>query len=491
MILKEKLKEHPLLTFLVIYFFVWSLLPLLRQALPMDTIEAVGWGMNCILGTNKHPPFSGWLAHFFYNIIGFQTPYSLYALSQFCVMVSFIYVYRLAKEFVSKEKAMYSVMILAGCIYYGYSAIEYNVNVLSLALWPMTVFYFSKALKKDNLTDWALTGLFAGLNLFNKYTSGILLFSMGLLMLSSSENRSKLKTFGPYICAFVCVLTILPHLLWLQAHEFFTLNYFAGRGGASGFENWPFLKHIIYPLKFFFAQILFILGSVLIYAFAVHSEKKLSCRADHSQKLFLFYMGIFPFLMMITLSAILGTKLKSMWGFPCFYLLGLMLFVFVPFKMTPSFRRKIKRSVYVVFALLVLIQVAVILLNKSDKFHLDQKQFALQMERLWDHNAKGQSFDYVAGDVWWVYNVSLFAPSKPKPMVWADPWQNPWFSMTDFKQKGALVLTSDAMEYQRIRDRLGFVSRPKKCEITIKNRIGKNKKKMLYCGIYRGFGEKR
>ena len=54
--LKKSLKDHPLVTFCLIYFLLWSLLPLLRQALPMDTIEAVGWGENCTLGTNKHPP---------------------------------------------------------------------------------------------------------------------------------------------------------------------------------------------------------------------------------------------------------------------------------------------------------------------------------------------------------------------------------------------------------------------------------------------------
>lgn len=486
---KQKIKEHPFITFLVIYFMAWSLLPLLRQALPMDTIEAVGWGMFCDFGTNKHPPLSGWIADFFYNIIWFQTPYSLYALSQVCVIIGFFFIYRLAKEFVSKEKAMYAVMILAGTIYYGYSAIEYNVNVLSLALWPMTAFYFYQALQKDHFKDWFLTGLFAGLNLFNKYTSGLLLLSMGLFMLFSKENRKKFKTIGPYVTLFVCLFVILPHLIWLQSHDFFSIGYFVGRGSKSGFENWVILRHLVYPLKFFFAQILFVLGSVIIYASAVRQEKKVPCRADPFQKAFLFYMGVLPFLLMVLISAVFGVKLKSMWGFPCFYLLGLMMLVFLPFKMKPSFKHKIKTATYSVLFLLLLVQGLVIIFNKSDKFHLQQKEFALSMEQLWNHNAPNQPFSYVAGDVWWAYNVALFAPSKPKPMIWADPKQNPWLSAADFKQSGALILATDKAEYKRIRERLGFVSRPKAYEIVVKNRLGKVKKKTVYCGIYRGFGE--
>ena len=268
------LKKYPFTTFLIIHFLIWSLLPLLRGSLPMDSIEAIVWGQYCDWGTNKHPSLSGHMAFLFYNLFG-GSHFSIYFLSQICVLFAFIYIYKLAKFFLPEEKAILSTMLLEGVIYYGYSTMEFNVNVVSLALWPLTVYYFYKALKGDGLLNWALTGFFAGLNMFNKYVSAILLVCMFLFMIFDKDARIKFKTFGPYICAIMCFLTFLPHLYWLYEHEFFVMDYFLGRSAKAGFESFPLLKHIVYPIRFLGSQILFGLGTILIYFVAnLKTEKK-------------------------------------------------------------------------------------------------------------------------------------------------------------------------------------------------------------------------
>ena len=484
------IKKYPFQIFLSLHFLLWSFLPLLRKSLPMDSIEAVVWGMYCDFGTNKHPPLSGWLADFVYNIIGFEQPLAIYMLSQLCVLVGFIYIYRLAREFISKERATFAVMVLAGVIYYGFSAIEYNVNVVSLALWPMTAFYFYKALDEDKLTDWVLTGFFAGLNLFNKYTSGILLFSMGVMMLFDKKARKHLTSYKPYVCALVCTITILPHILWLVDHQFFSLGYFIGRGSKGGFDNFPLLKHIVYPIKFIGAQLLFGLGAFLVYFTAFYKQKRFDVKANRFQKNFLLFLGLMPVLLMTLISFVFGLKLKSMWGFPCYYLAGVMLFVFFPCKLTSVFKKRMYIGVYAMLFLLFFAQGCVILFNKSDKFHLNQQAFGQTLEDLWHKKYGRFDFAYVAGDVWWADNAALFAPSRPKPLIWGDIKQNPWLDEHDINDKGALVVTSDKFEYDNIKNKLKFVSKPEILEISVTNRLGKIKKKTLYYGFYSIYGDR-
>lgn len=456
----------------------------------MDSIEAISWGMYCDLGTNKHPPLSGWLAHLFYNVIGFQTPYAIYFLSQLCVLVGFIYIYRLARGFLSKDRSVFAVMLLEGVIYYGFSAIEYNVNVVSLALWPMCVFYFYRALKKGEWKDWALTGILAGLNLFNKYTSGILLFSMAFFMLYNQNARQKLKSLKPYFAALICFVVILPHLWWIYLNDFSSLSYFIGRSSKGGFENFALLKHIVYPIKFAGAQVLFCLFSLIIYFAAQFKEKRLQVKATRTQKDFILIMGLMPVCLMVVISFILGIKLKSMWGFPCAYMLGILAFVFYPFKLTDTFKKKLYFGVYGVMIWLFLAQALIICLNKSDKFQLDAKNFGQKVASIWYEQNGKKPLEYVAGDVWWANNVALFAPSKPKPIIWGDLKKNPWIDGDDAAQKGALVLTSDKEEYNSIRKKMKFVSAPTVLEVTVQNRFGKKKKKQIYYGFYNVFGEK-
>lgn len=484
------IKKYPFQIFLSLHFLLWSFLPLLRQSLPMDSIEAVVWGRLCDFGTNKHPPLSGWLAHFFYDIIGFEQPIAIYMLSQLCVLVGFIYIYRLAREFMSKERASMAVMLLSGVIYYGFSAIEYNVNVVSLCLWPMCAFHFYRAINENRLADWLLTGLFAGLNLFNKYTSGLMLLGMGVLMLYNKKARARLKSYQPYLCALVCFVVILPHLLWLFDHNFFSFSYFIGRGSKTDFANFPILKHIIYPLKFFGAQILFGLGAFLVYAIAGYHQKRFDVKANQFQKDFLYLMGLLPVVTMTLLSFVFGIKLKSMWGFPCYYLAGVMLFVFFPYKLTTAFKKRMYIGVYVMLFLLFSAQALVILFNKSDKFHLKATQYGQTLENIWYKKYGNFKFMYVAGDVWWADNAALFAPSQPKPLIWGDFKQNPWLDEHDINDKGALLIAGSLDEYQSMKNKLKFVSKPEPLDIYVTNRLGKIKKKPLYYGFYNVYGER-
>ncbi len=476
-------KKYPFQIFLFLHFALWSFIPLLRKSLPMDSIEAISWGKFCDFGTNKHPPLSGWLAGFFYQVLGFETPFSIYVLNQLCVIVGLIYVYRLAYCFVSKEKAILSAMLLEGVIYYGFSSLEYNVNVVSLALWPMCAYYFYQALHKQKLSDWILFGLLAGLNLLNKYTSAILLFSMGLYLIFDGRARASLKNYKLYLSVLVGVLVVAPHLWWLYQHDFFVLNYFVGRSSQSVFDNIPFLNHVVYPLKFIGAQVLFALGTLLVYFISSIKETKVSTPHGKEDINFLIYLGVLPVVLMFCISLVFGMKLKSMWGFPTLYLLGLLLMVFRPYAMTEKFKKKIVLGVYIVMILFASAQALVICLNKSDKFQLDTKEYGKMVETLWRQNSD-KPFAYVAGDVWWANNAALFAPSKPKPIIWGDVNQNPWFELKDIQDKGALVLTSDEFEYFEMQKKLGFDDEPKVLGITVKNRLSKTKEKTIYYGFY-------
>ena len=78
--------------FLLFNLALWSVVPLLRLSLPMDTQEAVVWGKYSLLGTTKHPPFSGIIAYYFYLLFG-QSDGVMYLLSQIFVLLGLIYIY--------------------------------------------------------------------------------------------------------------------------------------------------------------------------------------------------------------------------------------------------------------------------------------------------------------------------------------------------------------------------------------------------------------
>ena len=108
----EQIKKRMFYVFLFVQAILWVLISLTSQIASVDSMEAVAWGDLISFGTNKHPPFSGWLMGVFYNIFG-QHDIAIYVLGEFCIVAGLIFVYKLAKYFMSEEKALCSAMIMS------------------------------------------------------------------------------------------------------------------------------------------------------------------------------------------------------------------------------------------------------------------------------------------------------------------------------------------------------------------------------------------
>lgn len=476
------LYKNKFLKFLAAHFFVWAGIPSLRKSIPLDSAEAIMWGRYCDWGTNKHPPLSGFLADWFYSLFGHHA-IGIYVLNQLLVLIGFIYLYKLAKCFLSEGKSVLSVMVLEGIVYYGFSAQEYNVNVVSLALWPLSVYYFYQALQNNKTRNWILTGLFAGLNMLNKYVGGVQLLCMALYLLFTKFGRNQFKKTGPYVTFAVFCTVIAPHVWWLYQHDFYPFEYLLGRAesatGGIGAKIWA---HIFFPLKFLVSQVLFSLLALAIYFLNYRRAEKESSNISSEDKRFLKYLGAFPVLVFAVIALISGSKLKSMWGFPTLYMLGIMLFAFYPFALNDKLFKRFVKSVYVVMFLLASAAIAVIFCNKSEKINFPNEKFAEDMAYVWKLHTD-RPLKYVGGEIWYAANVSLYAAGNPKPLPGIKPEYSPWFDKKDILSSGALVICPDKGAYEALRNIYHNMSEAGEYKLEFKNRIGKLKSRTIYYGF--------
>lgn len=80
---------------------------------------------------------------------------------------------------------------------------------------------------------WLSAGFFTGLGILGKYTMLLIgpVFLIALLI-----RPRQLRQPWPYLGGLVCVLTLLPHLLWLSQHDWITLRFQFGRGLQSIYD---------------------------------------------------------------------------------------------------------------------------------------------------------------------------------------------------------------------------------------------------------------
>lgn len=446
----------------------------------MDSAEAVVWGMEWTLGTNKHPFLSGWLAEIFLFI--FRSPdLAVYVLSRICILAAFIFIRKLALCFLDSSKALAAVMILEGTAFYTICSPEYNVNIVSLAIVPVMIYSFYRALETNKMRWWGGTGFWAGLAVVTKYTNGVFLLCMGLYMLCTKEGRGRMKKAGPYVTALLTVMIFLPHFVWLYRHDFFVFDYFSVRVTPKSEQS--FFDHFEFPAVFILSNIPAVFVSVLMFVFVYLKTPRADRQKPHPEKGFLLYLGIVPFFVLPVVSGIFASPLKQMWGSPFFYLLGVLLFKCFPFEFGERQRRIFMRLAYAVLIAGAAAYAGTSLYRPSLRTRFDGREFAAEIRSLWDQQKYGEPLSYVAGHIWYASNVSVYSENRPRVLIGGTTAAAPWIDEADVKQKGAVFIAPNNFFYTLYKQNYPGLSLPIVKKISAEGLNGRINETTVYIGI--------
>ena len=399
--------------FILIHLVIWTLVPsLTNKNLPLDTIEALAWGSNLDWGFNKHPPMSAFFPEFFHQIFGSQD-WAYYLLSQIFVLISFYYVFKFAyKIFGNIKLSLISVILLVSIFFYNFTTPEFNVNVCQLPFWSLVIYYSWKIYeaKEIKFIDCFLVGLFGAIGFLSKYLFIYLLISIDLLFFYLIFFKKTKKFDFKYLISLeVFIVLMIPHFIWLYNNEFITILYGLKR---VGLEQSGILNHLHYPIVFLFKQI----GILIPFFFLIWLLiKKIKFKINFKDKklLFLLFINIFPILLMFITSAVLGSKIRTMWMTP-FYLFFGVLFVYL-FKFQINLK-KINSFLYGFIFLFFLSPViySYVSITETDKrTDYPGKEIAKKIQTKWDKDFD-KPIEFVIGNEWHAGNLSYHLKSRPK-----------------------------------------------------------------------------
>ena len=184
--------------FLAVHFAVWTALPTILYAnLPLDLIEALTYGREWPLGSDKLPPLPWWLVEIMYRLFGADVAY--YALAEIVVIAAFALIFATARPLVGPTRALVAVLIIDGLHYFGYTAAKFNHDVIQLPFWALAGYAFHAALKRGKLGHWLLLGFAFGGALWAKYFVVVLAVPYALFLLLDRDARRALRTPGPWL----------------------------------------------------------------------------------------------------------------------------------------------------------------------------------------------------------------------------------------------------------------------------------------------------
>ena len=409
MLINKKNLNNLFYIFVVSHLILWTLIPSFTNSnLPLDTIEALAWGSNLDWGFNKHPPISAFVVELFYQTFGSQD-WAYYLLSQICVIISFVVVFKFAEDFFKKKEfCLLSVLLLEGIYFYNYTTPEFNVNVCLMPFWALTILYLWKGLKQNKTADWLLAGLFAGFGFLSKY----LFIYLGLaidIFLFYMIYKKKID-FKCIVSIVPFFIVILPHLIWLTQNDYITITYGLHRTVPVD-QN--FINHITHPLIFLVKQIGILIPFLLMILFLV-SKFKIKFSFKDNKLLFLLAINIIPIILVCVTSIIMGAKIRTMWMTPFYLFFGvLLMYIFqnqINLKRLNNFL-----MVFIFIFILSPFLYAYVSITQTDK-RTDYlgEEIALKIQKEWDKDFENP-INVVLGNEWYAGNLSYHLKSRP---VW-------------------------------------------------------------------------
>ncbi len=396
--------------FVTAHLFIWTLVPsLTNNNLPLDTIEALAWGSNLDWGFNKHPPISAFLTEIFYQIFGPQD-WAYYLLSQICIVVPLLVVFKLAEDFFDyKIYCLLSVLLLEGIYFYNFTSPEFNVNVCLIPFWSLSIYYLWRGIKNNKILDWFLLGLFAGFGFLSKYLFIYLGLAIDVLLIymiyTKRLNLKCLVSFVPFI------IILLPHIIWLTENDYVTITYGLLRTGS---EEATILNHIKHPAIFLVKQIGILLPFLLM-IFVLVKKFKININLNDEKLLFLLSINLIPILFIFLTSFTMGVKIRTMWMTPFYVNFGL-LFVYVLKSQINFEKMRTFTLVFLALFLLSPILYSYISITQTDKrTDFDGKKLAQQAKLFYETEAKDLGkMEYIKGNEWIAGNISYHLSERPK-----------------------------------------------------------------------------
>ncbi len=399
--------------FALAHLVIWTLTPsLTNKNLPLDTIEALAWGSNLDWGFSKHPPMSAFFSEVFFNIFGPQD-WAYYLLSQIFVVIAFYYVFKFANEILVNIKlSLISVLLLESIYFYNFTTPEFNVNICQLPFWSLVVYYSWKIYdsKQIKFFDCFLLGLFGALGFLSKYLFIYLLVSISFLFIYMIFiKKIKKFDFKYWIILEIFIILLVPHFIWLFNNEFVTIFYGLKR---TGVEEDGILVHLKYPIIFLFKQIVILIPFfILIRLLIKNIQIKINFRDQ--KLLFLITITILPFLLIFFTSAIMGSKIRTMWMTPFYLNIGIF-FIYM-FKKQINFK---KFNIFLYSFLFIFFLSPVIYsfisISKTDKrTDYPGKEIAAKVQLIWEKDFNDE-IEFVTGNEWKGGNLSYHLKSRPK-----------------------------------------------------------------------------
>jgi hypothetical protein len=433
--------ERALLLLIAAQVAFWSLAPILSHtAPPLDVVDEYATGREGVVAIFKHPNTPGLVLEASRILTGGQVFWPAFVVSQLFVVATMAGVYALGRDLMDSRRALIGTALLTGVYFFSWPTPEFNHNVAQMPFWALTCWALWRATTNDRPFWWALLGLAAGLAMWAKYSSAILLLVAGIWMLYDKQARAKILTPGPWYALIVLALVFAPQLIWLIDNDFAPFAYAARRAVSVDFTDT--IGFLPTQLAHHIPMLALLLAAGMFGKPAETPPQAPDKRALH----FLLLMGVGPALILTLIGLVSVSGLRTAWGAPMFNLSGLLAVALLTSKLDDARARRVFAGAGVLIVLVSALYFAHMrygyqLTGKPLRGNWPQAEISETLQSAWAAETNNAPLRIIAGDIWTGGLVALDG-AHPHLLINGDYAIAPWVKPEQVERDGALLVWS-------------------------------------------------
>jgi 4-amino-4-deoxy-L-arabinose transferase-like glycosyltransferase len=438
--------------FAAIHALLWTVILInlkAAQDVHMDVAEAFAWGQKFQLGYGKHPPLAGWVAGLWFKMFP-VTDWATYLLAMTTVACGMVITWLIALRVVDYRRAFFVVVMLAIYPIFNFKGFKYNPDLLQLVTLPLLVLAYLDAFEKRTVRSGFWLGFATALALMTKYWVLTMIGAIGLAALIHPERLKFLRSPAPWVAIAVCVVAMIPHLMWLKEVDYVPLTY-----AGDIYAHFTRAQTAMLVLGYVDHNLALLALPVLIAGLAVagtgllrHPSAVLArvwsqgpnAGVNETQALNIWIIQIVVAVGPPLGGLIFSVYMKTDWGISLFFLTPLAL-VAIPALRLPGIALFRIAAVWLVLTLATLIASPTIAAHQftdNPVFAFNygaRSQLARELTQMWQSRFHSH-WSVVAGTTEVGEPMTFYSPDHPAPLTPGEIWSSGLTSLEEAKRLG-------------------------------------------------------
>jgi 4-amino-4-deoxy-L-arabinose transferase-like glycosyltransferase len=408
------------------------------MAIKHDMAEAYAWGQEFQLGYNQHPPFWAWVCGLWFQVFP-RTSWAFALLSSTNAAIGLWGAWMLIGNFATGRKRVAAWALLLLTPFYTFFSYNYNANIIFLSIWPWTLHYFMRSVRRPGLRDAILFGVLIGLALMSKYYA-VILAATCLLVAIQHHYRRYFASASPYVSAIVAAVICAPHVWWLATHRSPPLEYLAALSGQGWDKVFGYSANTLVGAVTINLGVVFLVG--LIARTSADEESARFVRTTPCpERRVLAILALAPLVLTIVGGLALRTRITPEMTMGTFALLPLLTIEALGAR---GVDRLCRISVRLAGALTLgalmlspVIAAARTYLSPRAMGVPPYQEIAVQATQFW-HKQTSLPLLYVAGSDWYENAIAFYGPDRSQTFVHFDYGRNLWVTPELLARHGLL-----------------------------------------------------